>query len=60
MWREWGSSPSPEQREISKLKAEVTKLETWLKEKNEQILALRDYIETLETQIKRQRPVKNG
>ena len=60
MWRDWGSSPSPEQREISDLKAKVIKLETWLREKNEQILALREYIETLETQIKRQRPVKNG
>ena len=60
MWKEWGSTPSPEQREISDLKAKVIKLETWLQEKNEQILALREYIETLETQIKRQRPVKNG
>ena len=41
-------------------KSQVRKLETWLQEKNEQILALREYIETLETQIKRQRPVKNG
>tara|TARA_A200000159_G_scaffold53738_2_gene49751 strand:- start:10909 stop:11088 length:180 start_codon:yes stop_codon:yes gene_type:complete len=56
----WGppqGSPSPERREISNLKEEINKLETWLKEKNEQILALRDYIETLEAQIKRQRPV---
>ena len=59
----WGppqGRPSPEQREISDLKAQVIKLETWLRDKNEQILALREYIETLETQIKRQRPVKNG
>ena len=59
----WGppqGRPSPEKREIWDLEAKVKKLETLLKEKNEQILALREYIETLETQIKRQRPVKNG
>ena len=32
MWKDWGSSPSPEQREISDLKAKVIKLETWLQE----------------------------
>ena len=60
----WGppqGRPSPEEtRTIWDLEAKAKKLETLLQEKNEQILALREYIETLETQIKRQRPVKNG